>query len=155
MSFNLTAKMMKCPLTCMTMNPRMLYTHWGFIWLIFVASKVGHSSPPFILLIWEYMTWLWILLLKSFGSRHVFLSQETKIKRQKGDDKTLDFAFIFFIFFYQVLNTWRSHWGPTMKIPNSQANKQFKPFLFAFEAFFFFFTFLFELLTRTHLLRSS
>ena len=48
---------------------------------------------------------LWILPLKSVGSRHVFLSQETKIKRQKGDDKTLDFAFIFFIFFYQVLNT--------------------------------------------------
>ena len=41
---------------------------------------------------------LWILPLKSFGSRHVFLSQETKIKRQKGDDKTLDFAFIFLFF---------------------------------------------------------
>ena len=40
---------------------------------------------------------LWILPLKSFGSRHVFLSQETKIKRQKGDDKTLDFAFIFLL----------------------------------------------------------
>ena len=136
---------MKCPLTCMTTNPRMLYTHWGFIWLIFVASKVGHSSPPFILLIWECMTWLWILPLKSFGSRHFFLSfSRDQNKKTKGMTRLWILLFFFYSGFKYLkvilgTNDEDTKKGSRKRLVwlNSQANKQFKPVLFAFEAIIF------------------